>query len=313
VPDTIRKVAVCVVTFRRPHGLTRLLEGLASLEFTRSPAPQLEIVVVDNDSEQTARAVCDELAPRLSWPVRYAHEPQRGISHVRNRAVACVRNWADFIAFIDDDEAPAPGWLDELLYVQAAHAADVVAGPVIRLFEDEAPAWLEQGRFFVDDRYPTGAPIRDPATNNVLIRTSALAGMESPFDPRFAITGGEDTHLFLRLHRAGRKMVWADEALVHEWIPSSRANAKWVLQRIYRGANTWSICERELDPAFRTTAMRVAKGIIRIVYGMLLFPVACLLGRHMVVRSLWYMSFGAGNLTGLAGLRYYEYRVTHGR
>ena len=85
-----------------------------------------------------------------------------------------------------------------------------------------------------------------------------------------------------------------------------------MLQRIYRGANTWSLCERELDPTLRAVVLRAAKGIARIAYGVALLPLAPL-GRHMLVRSLWYMCFGAGNLTGLAGLRFYEYRTTHGR
>lgn len=307
------KVAVCVTTFRRPVGLRRVLQSFAGLTFSKVAAPEVEIVVVDNDPDGSARELCAELGRELSFPLRYVHEAQRGISFARNRAVAAGREGADFIAFIDDDEAAEPRWLDELLHVQASTGADVVSGPVLRHFEGEVPVWVRRGRFFEDPRYATGAAVQDPATNNVLIRVAALQGMDGPFDARFALTGGEDTHLFLRMGRAGRKLVWADEAVVHEWVPQSRANARWLLQRIYRGANTWSICERELDPTPRAVALRVAKGLTRIAMGIGMLPFSWMLGRHMVVRSLWYVCFGAGNLTGLAGLRFYEYRVTHGR
>lgn len=307
------RVSICVATYRRPVGLARLLRGLDALTFSSSPPPSVEVIVVDNDPEGSANDLVEELRREVRWPLRYEAEPRRGLSYVRNRAVACAVATSDFIAFIDDDESPEPGWLAELLRVQAETDADVVSGPVIRHFDAEPPPWVRRGRFFEDPRRPTGSPIADPATSNVLIRTAALEGVEGPFDDRFALTGGEDTHLFLRLGRAGRRMVWADEAIVHEWVPPSRANARWLLQRIYRGANTWSQCERELDPGGRALALRVAKGVARISYGLLLLPLSWPFGRHAVVRSLWYVSFGAGNLTGLLGVRYYEYRVTHGR
>lgn len=307
------KVAVCVTTYLRPQGLTRLFEGLAALCFGRSPRPELEVVVVDNDPERSAAPVCAEWEGRLGWPLRYAPEPRRGVSQARNRAVACAREGgADFIAFIDDDEVPEPDWLDELLRVQAEYDADVVSGPVIQLFEGEVPAWVRKGRFFEPKRFPTGSHRRDPGAGNVLIRVAALEGMEHPFDERFALTGGEDTHLFLRLAHAGRTMVWADDAVAYEWTPPSRTRVKWILLRVYRGANTWSACERELRPDARALAGRVAKGLARIGFGVALLPVSWLFGRHMVVRSLWYVCFGAGNLAGLTGLQYQEYRTTHG-
>ena len=306
-------VSVCVITYRRPEGLERLLRALDGLVFQRVEAPGLEVVVVDNDPDGSAAEVCERVAPDLRWPIRYERETRRGLSYARNHAVAAARDRADFIAFIDDDEAPDPRWLDELLAVQAERDADVVSGPVLRVFEGEVPEWVVKGGFFVKPRYETGARVEDPATANVLVRTAALEGMEQPFDERFALTGGEDTHLFLRLARDGRRMVWADGAVVREWIPASRTTAAWVLQRVYRTANTWSMCERELRPTAGTVAMRAAKGAARIGYGVALLPFSWLLGRHMVVRSLWYVCFGAGNLTGLAGLRFQEYRVTHGR
>ncbi len=305
------KVAVCVVTYLRPQGLERLLRALDGLRFDRGGAPELEVVVVDNDPEGSAAAVCREEAPGLRWPLRYEHEPRRGVSSARNRAVDAARG-AGFIAFIDDDEVPEPTWLEELLRVQAAYDADVVSGPVVQRFEGEVPEWVERGRFFDVRRLPTGAVREDPGAGNVLIRTAVLAGMEAPFDERFSLTGGEDTHLFLRLARAGCRMVWADDALAYEWTPPARTRAGWILRRVYRTANTWSACERELRPEPRALALRVAKGVARIAYGLALLPVSPVFGRHMVVRSLWYVCFGAGNLTGLTGLRYQEYRTTHG-
>lgn len=308
------KVAVCAVTYLRPQGLARLLEGLAALRFAHAPAPEIEVLVVDNDPAGSAEAVCAGWAGRLPWPVRYLREPRRGVSHARNRAVQGAREaGAELLAFIDDDEVPQPAWLDELLRVQARHGADVVAGPVLQVFEGEVPEWVQRGRFFETRRMPTGTRKEDPGAGNVLVRLEALEGMDEPFDPRFSLTGGEDTHLFLRLARRGAVMVWADEAVALEWTPATRTRARWILQRVYRTANTWSACERELNPGAGAVALRVGKAMARIAFGVATLPVAWVRGRRGVVRSLWYVCWGAGNLTGLTGLRFQEYRTIHGR
>ncbi|MCU1346555.1 MAG: glycosyl transferase, partial [Acidimicrobiia bacterium] len=96
-------VAICVVSFQRPVGLARLLHALAALETGRPVS--LEVIVVDNDIAGSARTVLDEFRPQAPWPLRYVRQPAQGIPHARN--VAVTEAWhADFIAFMDDDEAP---------------------------------------------------------------------------------------------------------------------------------------------------------------------------------------------------------------
>ena len=162
-----QRVAVCVITYRRPEGLRRALDALAALTFDGA-APEVRVIVVDNDEEESGKAVCD--AARLPWPMEYAVEPRPGIPFARNRCIEVARPHADWIGFVDDDEEPAPGWLAELLRVQAAHEADVVAGPVLARFGGEVPAWALKGRLFDRLRYTTGT-VRDRAfTGNVLFR-----------------------------------------------------------------------------------------------------------------------------------------------
>jgi hypothetical protein len=57
VPRDRVTVAVCVITYRRPVGLARLLEAFAKLEIDDTIAPT--IVVVDNDPEGSARPAVD--------------------------------------------------------------------------------------------------------------------------------------------------------------------------------------------------------------------------------------------------------------
>lgn len=306
------RVAVCVITYRRPEGLNRLLNGLNGLVFEENPLPALEIIVVDNDPTGSAQALCEGAKPNLRWPLKYGVESRRGIPYARNRAIASAGPDMDFVAFVDDDEVPLPSWMDELLYVQHSYDADVVYGAVLPFFVEDAPAWIVKGQFFehtfVRAQYPTGHLLELADTNNVLLRSRVFGGMDKLFDERFALTGGSDTHFFMRVFRAGYKIVWAADARVHDWVPKNRANARWILQRAYRLGNTRSLCELDLAPAVAGRVVPMIKGAGRIAQGILLIPVSLTLGRHAFVGALHKICYGAGRLAGVLGVQYEEYR-----
>lgn len=306
-------VSICTATFQRPEGLKRLLQSLNCLKFTKSEQPAIEVIVVDNNASGSAKAIIDEIQPDFNWELKYTIEPQQGISFARNRAIASCSPHTNFIAFIDDDETATPSWLDELLIVQQQFNADVVWGPNLPVFVDEnVPKWVVKGGFFNPPRYPTGHLLKYAATNNVLIGKKLLEEMNARFEERFALTGGEDTYLFMSARRAGYKLIWADEAITYEWVPQSRTQMKWILQRGFRGSSTFSICERELYPMLPVILLRTATGLCRIVWGTCLV-VALLFGqRHLFVKGLLRISQGSGLISGLAGFQHVEYKTVHG-
>ena len=306
-------VSICVATYQRPEGLKRLMAGLDRLIFTDRVQPQIEVIVVDNDPTCSAKVFCEQLQSQFKWSLKYFSEPQRGISYVRNKAVAAASNAADFILFIDDDEVPEPAWLDQLLIAQAAYSADVVAGPSLPFFPlTDTPAWVIKGKFFELPRFDTGHLLQYTGTNNVLVRAQILRDLDKVFDDRFAITGGEDTHLFMRLYRAGYKLIWADSAVVYEWIPQSRTNVAWILQRGYRSYGTYGLCEKELEPLSKVLVRRTVTGTGRITIGIISLLPSIFLGKAQVVRALLQIARGAGMLSGLMGKSYNEYQNTHG-
>ncbi|MGH7820010.1 MAG: glycosyltransferase family 2 protein, partial [Candidatus Binatia bacterium] len=267
------KVAICALTFRRNDGLRRLLEGIARLELD-GDGPDIRVVVVDNDPDEGARPVCTSAPDGLRWPVEYHHEPRRGIAHGRNRAVGVARRGSDWIAFIDDDEVPRPRWLKALLEVQRRTDADVVTGPVVPHFPEPVPDWVTRFGFFERRRHADGAPIDRAFTNNVLFRATLLGADEAPFDVRFALTGGEDVHFFRRLREAGRRIHWADEAEVVEWIPASRACANWLTRRMYRVGTSTALAELDLFPGGGRRLRLAARALAWTGIGLALLPAA---------------------------------------
>ena len=305
------KVDIAIATYRRPKGLARLLHGLDRLRFPEA-APDLRVIVVDNDAEGSARALCEEVRGWLDLPLVHCVEKRRGIPQARNAAVAAALERADFLAFIDDDEVPSPLWLAELLRVQAATGADAVAGPCEPVFEEPVPRWVERGGFFQRARHATGARIGCAFTHNVLVRARALAQLDSLFDESMALFGGSDVELFQRFAARGHAIVWADEALVFEWVPGSRANARWILERAFRVGASSAFVDRHRRERPMPRAHLFAHGGWCLVKGATLLPVGALRGRAGAVRALRLAAFGAGRIGGLAGIQREEYRVVHG-
>jgi len=305
------EVAICVITFRRPRGLSRLVDGLNQLTFRGEP-PGIRLVVVDNDASAPARQVCDELGPKLNWPLEYHIEPRRAIPYARNKAVTVAMDRADFIAFVDDDETVEPNWLDELLHAQAKYDADVVAGPVLPRYEGTVPDWVIKGRYFYPARHQDGSVLEFAYTGNVLARAEVYRTMDSLFDERMALTGGSDTHFFKRVHVAGYKIVWSDHAIAHQFIPSTRVSVRWLLQRNFRFGNCIAIRRLDALPSLRTYASLAATGCYRIIQGFVLFPAGAVFGRHILMNSGRRFASGIGILFGVIGGRYEEYRRAHG-
>lgn len=317
--DDVAVIDLCVGTYLRPRGLEQLLDAIAVQRYEHVAPPDLVVVVVDNDPDGSARAVVDAVAARTDLQLHYVLEPARGISVVRNTAVAATRPEATYIAFLDDDEEPEPQWLDALLVTRDEHDADAVAGPVNPRFEQRLPHWMERGGFHDREQHPTGTRVPYVGTGNVLVRAERLRHTTEPFDLRLALSGGEDTLFFMGLTRAGGSIVWAAEAVVFETVGPSRAKVGWILRRAYRGGNTFARCE-QFDQAGRAPAKRVvnraARGMLRILRGLVrvvLSPLRAGRGaRAEAVNGLRLVANGIGVYAGLLGIGYDEYITTHG-
>ena len=299
------RIAICIATFRRLELLRNLLVGVSQLIFRRTSAPEIEIIIVDNDPLGSAQDTCR--SADLRFPLRYVIEPRRGIAHARNRAVH-EAGLVDFLAFIDDDEVPTAQWLDELLWCHSEYKAEIVAGPVEPAFSAGVPQWIKNGYFFDRPKFQTGTLLEQCRTGNALISREVFASV-SGFDERFQLTGGEDTHFFLRARRAGFRIVWSQDALVCETISPDRANLRWILQRGFQSGNSWVLCEVCLDGRPQVRFARFVKACVHLLTGAATAPVNLFLGRAPLANSFRKACLGAGMLAGLFGHKYMAYET----
>lgn len=201
--------SVVIPTYRRPKQLARCLEALASLDY---PHDDFEVIVVDDGSADPPSA--EVAAFRGLLDITLIPQPHSGPATARNTGAALARG--RFLAFIDDDCAPAPTYLSRLADRFAAGPDRAVGGltlnsltaklystasqMLVHYLYDYYNAVPEQARFF--------------ASNNLAVpadRFRAIGGFDSDFTQATA----EDREFCARWLHNGYRMTYAPEIIVY--------------------------------------------------------------------------------------------------
>ncbi len=218
--DHVAEPAVSVIVPARNASATlpRTLAALAATDFNQT----VECIVVDDAStDDTAQIAEDAGAVLVRLP------EQSGPGAARNAGIAAAR--ADLLAFTDADCEPSPGWLPAL--VAALGDADLVQGPVT-----PDPA-LSVGPF--DRTLHLAGPSPRYETANLAVRRSIAerVGGFTPFVPGADGAGaglrprvdqghfGEDVVFGWSARRAGARVVFAPDAVVHHAVFPRRRRA----------------------------------------------------------------------------------------
>ncbi len=305
---TQSRIAICIITRKRPKGLARTLASLD--ELVVPDGCLVEVVVVDNDDPDAASE--HPLPPVGGSPVHRVAEPKPGIPFARNRAIEEARKRADYLAFIDDDETVETDWLVKLMEARDASGADIVTGPALPRLPESSPAWAERSGIYGCHRYVTGEERPWAFTHNVLASTRLFDDPDFRFDEAMQYTGASDTQLFRKLREAGHQIIWADDAIAWEWYPESRVNYRWAFARSYRIGVTDAHMElrrnRRVGTKIRLSWLAMRYGVRGVLRG-----VARIMHPSTALACCgWDLARGIGLVGGIFGARYDEYRTIHG-
>ncbi len=322
-------LVIAVLTYRRPEDIAMALPRLAAQAGTvpAGPVPSrpgqgrpegpedppATVLVIDNDPQASARPIVERLAGTLRpGLVRYVHEPKPGIAAARNRALHEAASSA-LLVFIDDDEVPSEQWLAQLVGLQRSSGAAAVVGPVVSEYEHEPEPWIEAGKFFHRRRLATGTRLDVAATNNLLLDLRQVRALRLAFDERFGLSGGSDTLFTRQLIQRGGSMLWCDEAVVVDRVPSSRLTRGWVLRRALRSGNSASRVGLELAAGtaarLRTRGVSLGSGSVRLVGGSARLAAGLISGSvQQQAQGMRTAARGLGMASGAFGYVYSEYR-----
>jgi histidinol-phosphate phosphatase family protein len=180
---------------------------LAALGAADGPLPARVIVVDDRPPAPAPRPLELRVPAALAGRSFVVRGPARGPAAARNAGWRAAES--AWVAFLDDDVIPPPGWRAALLADLDGLPADVAGS---------------QGRIHVPrrrDRRPTdwernvaGLESARWATADLAYRRSALAAVGG-FDERFPRAYREDSDLGLRLEEAGLRIVQGRRQVLH--------------------------------------------------------------------------------------------------
>jgi succinoglycan biosynthesis protein ExoM len=293
-------VSICIASYRRPEGLSRLLDSLERLKLPIGI--RTETIVVDNDRDASAASIVKSRSSSLE-PILYYVEPHRNIALARNRALSKASG--DWIVFIDDDEVADENWIAAYLDLVEREPCDGAFGPVLPRLEEVITPWLDAQTFYARRRFATGEPlgVGDLYTSNAMVRRRLFD--DRSFDPAYGLTGGSDSELFGRMMQSGASFLWCDEAQVVEFVPPERHRFGWLAQRAFRGGCVHSRLTRSNTPG---KSLKCAVRAVILLCGFAaLAPFAALSGRRRLARVALRMCTQAGHLWSLIGRSYEEY------
>lgn len=256
------EVSVVICTRNRARALEATLESLTRTDSAAEAS--WEVLVVDNGSEDGARAVAAGFAERL--PLRVIEEATVGLSHARNRGIDEAQGRT--IVWIDDDVLVPTGWLEAWLAGLRRYPDASFFGAGIRVrFEVEPPEWVRAGwpwlgSLFAERALPTpGGPIEAaylPFGANFAIRTKVQR--EHRYDPTLGrvgggLGGGEEVVLLGQLLQTGHEGRWVAGAGLDHVIGAERVDLRRLRRQIRAGARQLQpVPIRSSDGAPMTTA-----------------------------------------------------------
>lgn len=218
----------------------RFDDVLAAVDSVRrqSVQPDEIVVVVDHN-----RALLERLAADCPGVVTIPNDEPQGLSGARNTGIAATRG--DVVAFLDDDAAARPDWLERLVAPYSDTNVIGVGGAIVPYWVGPRPSWFpEEFNWVVGCTYVglprSRAPIRNLIGANMSFRRSAF-DVVGGFASEMGRTGSqplgncEDTEFCLRLKNAlpGRTMLYEPAAEVLHTVPGSRATWRYFLTRCF--------------------------------------------------------------------------------
>ena len=243
-------ISAVVCTYNRAESLRETLQSLK-----RQVLPEdawLEIVIVDNNSQDDTRAVVEDEARLSAWPIRYVFEGRQGLSCARNAGIRAAVG--PIVAFLDDDVIAEPGWAHGVWACMQETGCDAVAGKVMMRWMCPRPSWLVdelRGPLMRQDCGPYR--IRWDLSQHMLganmaFRRDVFRDI-GVFDETLGRTGesligGEDQEISQRLVRDHRIIVYEPKAAVwHKVMPERVTPAfyrRWFTDIAYTQAHQLS-------------------------------------------------------------------------
>lgn len=211
----MKRISLIVCTLNRATSLDGALRHFALAIGTRR---NIEVVIIDNGSEDNTKDVIVQWASSVSFPVKYAYVGTKGLSVARNIAISASSG--DLLVFTDDDCHMDRDFFTCLERHYEGDAVPVMRGGRVELGDpSDMPFTIKTDivpEQMNDVHFPGGFVI---GANMVIPR--AIIEDVGLFDERFGagayLKAAEDTDYIHRVYRKGYRVEYQPDFLVHHF------------------------------------------------------------------------------------------------
>lgn len=313
IKSKIKFILISLCTCKRPKLLKQALESVNGTINVESDI-KIEILVVDNDKEQSAKETIDEYKSRLNFPIHYYVEEKRGISNARNCVLEkAIKLGASHIYFFDDDEILTKDCIANHIKIYEENPkAIIVAGPTVYRFEEYYPKYIKKHMVFKQNTTKkTGSIRKNCATGNVFFPTTLIKDYGLRFSNKFVFMGGEDGDFFTKASNLGFTIVWNNNSTVYEYIPAARANLKYILRKCYY--NGYSGAHQKFENNNKYKIKYLIKNILLLIANTIMTIISIFLGKTIFFNALGTTVRTIGKIDGTVSMRTYDfYREIYG-
>jgi glycosyltransferase involved in cell wall biosynthesis len=196
-------VSVIIPTYNREHYVVETVESALA-----QTLEDVEVVVVDDGSTDDTRHVLSQFGSRI----RYVYQENRGRSSARNRGI--VETTGRYILFLDSDDLLLPPALESLATFLDAHPGVGLAYSDGYYCDADGVCFrkLSSLRPVIDHDRPLETLVMMNfiiAPHSAMVRRRHLEAIGPPYFDE-ALTGPEDTDLWIRLAAAGCRFGYID-------------------------------------------------------------------------------------------------------
>jgi GT2 family glycosyltransferase len=203
--------SIIVPTYNRPAQLDLCLTSLSRLEYEPD---RFQVIVVDDGSKMSLDAIISRFHGKFD--VTLVTQQNSGPAVARNAGAARAKG--QFLAFTDDDCAPASSWLRRLAARFAQEPEQVIAGRALNALPDNPYSTVSQALSDYLMNYYNSLPdqARFCSGNNLAIPYNAFHAVGG-YDASFPLGAGEDREFSDRLLYHGYRLVYVPEAVVYHF------------------------------------------------------------------------------------------------
>lgn len=229
-------LSVVISTYGEAPHLPKVLQALMNQTYGR-----FEVLVVDNNEAPRTRLGVEGFPSGA----RLLHCPQRGLSAARNAGIAATPG--EYIAFLDDDSVPEPGWAAELQAGLRRYECAAAGGRVELALDRELPAWYpEQLRCLLSELRHDAVDI--PAITDLQYVVGAnfcvarrwieaVGGFRLDLGRSGScLRSSDEVELCKRIRKAGGRVAFLAAPVVWHHVSRQRRTLRYILRRsIWQG------------------------------------------------------------------------------